>query len=1559
MSRMGRNEILQKLAAKELTSAEAFGLLKGLEQRQSEGAVAFTREWARADLNADARYGVVLVLDTSPALYEALLVKSSRAVLVQPGEGYRDLGNDRYEVKLDQTQDYLLLLEALERKQLRADTVLIAWSKSTFLLEETKLAEALKKNVYSLLHLSQALIQHRLRQPLPVLYLYENDGSIQPHHAAVSGFARAVRLEQPNLLLKTVEVPSILQIAELASIVGREAASGDVEVRYADNGFRYVKQFISIQPDGKMELPYRHNGVYLLTGGAGGLGMLFAEHLARTLKARLILTGRSALDQEIEEKLNRIRSLGGEVVYVQADVTKRADTLHMVDQAKQHFGALHGVIHSAGVLRDSYLLNKTDVEMEAVLGPKVYGAAYLDEACANEPLDFFALFSSTASMIGNVGQCDYAYGNGFMDSLAERREQLKNSGKRSGRSISFNWPLWASGGMQVQESDIKQMKMQTGMVPLDVETGLKAFEDGLRSQIIEWMQLKGDVEVLQRHISETNKTAAILPMIEAAGSAIREQAEAETDDLRNQAEQLLKRIISETIKLPIDRLDAEEPMEKYGLDSVMVAKLTQDLEVHFGSLPKTLFFEYLTLSELAGYFADNHYARLLEMANSKPQIQQPSPLTFGVPAAQAVHRPHEREASGRGRSRFSSQTRQLNQSRIMVEAFSQDNLLIKDEIAIIGVAGRYPQARNIDEFWENLKAGKDSITEIPLERWDLQRYYSEDRDQFGSSYGKWGGFLDDVDKFDPLFFQISPSEADYMDPQERLFLMTVYETIEDAGYTRQSFANANVGVYVGAMYGHYQLFTLDSMKSGTAPVTGSFHSSIANRVSYHFNFSGPSIALDTMCSSSLTTVHLACESLLRGECDAAIAGGVNLSIHPMKYVLLGQTGFLSSDGRCRSFGEGGSGYVPGEGVGALLLKPLKKAIADGDQIYAVIKASSINHGGKTNGYTVPNPSAQAELISSTLKKANIDARTITYLEAHGTGTSLGDPIEIAGLMKAFTADTKDRKFCSIGSVKSNIGHLESAAGIAAITKVLLQMKHKQLVPSLHTEVLNSGIDFENSAFTVQRKLAAWEQTEADYKGIKQHMPRRAGISAFGAGGSNAHLILEEYESKSIPNATPILSSQLHAFVLSARNEQQLLESAKRLLDFLHTQGLSEQQDNIEALKVKLNNILAAIVAELLNIRADEIDSEAVFEDYGIDALILSDVVDRLNRAYGLELTAFELSGQLTLNGLADQLLKGHGGALNVYLNGEGFESAVAGGEGPALADIAYTLQTGRESFEERLVILAYTLQKMLEKLTAYCEGRTVSGLLRAKVEGKERPVVKGEIDDMSHETQTVQLAKAWLQGDKVNWEQLYIVKPRRVSLPAYPFAQLRCWLPHITEEHVSKVNGRNMTRSEEQFYCSRSAAAALEGAVHQAATLEERVQNRLKEMMAALLKLSVDEIQIDENLQKYGFDSIVGMRWNTQIEKEFGQKIDIAVLFEHNTIREIANYLLVNGFEGWADTTTQLAVHEPLDLEEPFIRNFMTFLLTELQEGTITADRALTLETMVTLSDRKREQDEA
>ncbi|MGO4775123.1 type I polyketide synthase, partial [Lysobacter sp. 2RAB21] len=454
-----------------------------------------------------------------------------------------------------------------------------------------------------------------------------------------------------------------------------------------------------------------------------------------------------------------------------------------------------------------------------------------------------------------------------------------------------------------------------------------------------------------------------------------------------------------------------------------------------------------------------------------------------------------------------------------------------ESIAIVGISGRYPDAWDLDEYWRNLSQGVDCIREIPADRWRWQDYY---RDPIGGEAlaagqhsSRWGGFIQGADEFDPRFFSITPRDAEQIDPQERVFLQHAWMAIEDAGYTRaalQACRGGQVGVYAGVMYGEYN-------RSGSL-------ASIANRVSYALNLHGPSMTLDTMCSSSLTAIHMACQDLRQGRTDMALAGGVNLSIHPDKYSMLSAGQFISGSGHCQSFGEGGDGYIPGEGVGVVVLKRLSDAERDGDAIHAVIRGSALNHGGKTNGYTVPNPQAQAAVIADALKDAGVDARHVSYIEAHGTGTKLGDPIEIAALGKAFREYTQDTGFCLIGSAKSNIGHCESAAGIAGLTKVILQMRHRQIVPSLHSQRLNPNIDFETTPFEVNQRLRDWDAPVIDGRPL----PRIAGLSSFGAGGSNAHFVIEEYAGgESIAHAGAGLGPGVQAIVpLSARPPEQLL-----------------------------------------------------------------------------------------------------------------------------------------------------------------------------------------------------------------------------------------------------------------------------------------------------------------------------------------------------------------------------------------------------------------------------------
>jgi len=424
-------------------------------------------------------------------------------------------------------------------------------------------------------------------------------------------------------------------------------------------------------------------------------------------------------------------------------------------------------------------------------------------------------------------------------------------------------------------------------------------------------------------------------------AAVRSESPAEITELpretKNTAEQVmphLQEVIVEVLKTPVEWLDPAAPLERLGMDSISILKITELLEQRYGTLPKTMFFEYTTLGEVASHLAalQPAAAPLAPAAHPQP-AQEPDPWT--VPE----RRDHEIAPTTPATGAY--------------------------DIAIIGLAGRYPGARDVDEFWRNLAAGRDSVGEVPATRWSPETYAWDP--EGNGSYMRWGGFLDEVEAFDPLFFNISPREAATMDPQERQFLQCAYHAIQDAGYVPEELDSAQgraTGVYVGVTWNEYQLHAAQEQARGNPVSVNGNLASVANRVSYHLNLGGPSMAVDTLCSSSLTAIELACTALRTGSIDVAVAGGVNLSLHPAKYLALSSTKFGSTKGRCESFGAGGDGYVPGEGVGAVILKPLAKALADGDAIRGVIKSVAINHGGRTNGYTVPSPAAQTEAAGS-------------------------------------------------------------------------------------------------------------------------------------------------------------------------------------------------------------------------------------------------------------------------------------------------------------------------------------------------------------------------------------------------------------------------------------------------------------------------------------------------------------------------------------------------------------------------------------------------------------------
>ncbi|MDQ0059016.1 acyl transferase domain-containing protein [Paenibacillus harenae] len=881
-----------------------------------------------------------------------------------------------------------------------------------------ELEHSQEQGAITLFRLVKAFVKRKWMSKLRRLYVIANNvhevaASEQtiPYGGSAFGLAKTIAVEYPQVQLHALDLAREEEPLEQAAAILSEPSHPQARETAIRGGRRYVLDVRPVQLPSVEPTLLRPNGVYLIVGGAGGIGLELAYHLAVKAKASLILTGRSDLNELQRSKIADIEALGSRVLYIRADVTELSDMQQAVKQAKAHFGALHGVVHSAMALNDKVLAAMDETVFRAGLAPKVTGTAVLYEALKDEPLDFLMFFSSVLSLVGNVGQSNYTAGCAFKDAYAHAIRQRVSYPVKI-----FNWGYWGTVGAG-KSDDIRKQLSSIGAEAIDSSAGMVAIDRMLGLNLTQIIPLKADDKLLT-----------------ALGVNLNQPA------------------------VPFTEIHRPHHSASTIVDVTIASKASAA-------------------------------ATLEQTENRNPEL----------------------------------------------------------DIAIIGISGRYPGANSMEEFWDNLKHGRDSVTEIPSDRWNVEQYFNPDKNQAGGMYSKWGGFMEDVDKFDPLFFNISPREAELMDPQERLFLETVWHAIEDAGYNKSGLGR-KVGVYVGAMWGQYQLLAAEA--NGSPVMPSSIYASIANRVSYFFHYSGPSMAVDTMCSSSLTAIHLACESLRRGEINAAVAGGVNVTIHPNKYMFLSQNNFVSSDGRCRSFGEGGDGYVPGEGVGAVILKRADKAAADGDRIYAVIKGSAINHGGYASGYYVPNPNAQAEVITEAIEGCGINPRTISYVEAHGTGTSLGDPIEIAGLNKAFKGFTKDKQFCAIGSVKSNIGHLESAAGISGLSKLLLQMQHKQLVPSLHSETLNSGIDFTSSPFYVQQQLGEWRRPVLEENGRSVAYPRRASISAFGAGGSNAHLIIEEYEMPAaITNGGPQL------LVISARSEERLKEIAGRLAARLAEGGI--------------------------------------------------------------------------------------------------------------------------------------------------------------------------------------------------------------------------------------------------------------------------------------------------------------------------------------------------------------------------------------------------------------------
>ncbi len=574
------------------------------------------------------------------------------------------------------------------------------------------------------------------------------------------------------------------------------------------------------------------------------------------------------------------------------------------------------------------------------------------------------------------------------------------------------------------------------------------------------------------------------------------RTEAVSVPTREKLVDLIRQGWSEVLRLPAERIGLDDSFFQLGGTSIKAVEVIALAEAYTHcSIPQHAFTDFNTINGIVDYIIETEQssrlsARVSSLLNTAKRKEDKSGVTLAN--------------SKESKPIMDKQAETTNNT---------------DDIAIIGMSCRFPGAYNIRRFWEVLSEGHDCITEIPEDRWSIDDLYEPESVQENKSQSKWGGFIEDIRYFDAEFFNIHEDEAEQMDPQQRLFLEIAWLALENAGYAKTK--NSHIGVFVGAGFnGYIENFInrFDVVNLHESTITGNLLNMVAARVSHTFNLTGPALTVDTACSSSLVAVHLARQSILRGECEMALAGGIQLNLTAAPYILFSQAGALSMDGHCHAFSEHANGFVPGEGAGAVVLKSYQKALADGDRIYAVIKGSAMNNDGHSLGIMAPNPQGQEQVIRQAYQNSQIDPKTVSYIEAHGVGTPISDMVEVKSLATVFNEAGTQHGQCALGSVKTNIGHLLSASGIAALIKTILAMEHQQIPASLHCREEKKTLRIDKTAFYINKQLKNWDSI---------YDKRRAAVHSFGFGGTNCHLILEE---ASKPETLDTSSSNLYQIV---------------------------------------------------------------------------------------------------------------------------------------------------------------------------------------------------------------------------------------------------------------------------------------------------------------------------------------------------------------------------------------------------------------------------------------------
>lgn len=805
----------------------------------------------------------------------------------------------------------------------------------------------------------------------------------------------------------------------------------------------------------------RQDRTYLVTGGMGGIGCLVADWLTERGAGTIVLNGRRGPDTAADENIQELRARGVNVCVEIADVADAAAVDSMLARIDASLPPLGGIIHSVGVLYDGVIENQTWGQFKRVMWPKMLGAWHLHQATRSRDLDLFVLFSSATGVVGNAGQSNHASSNAFLDQLAVHRRSLGLPGQ------VIAWGAWSGIGEAAEQRErIERQLSDRGARWLTPQQGMDAFDWIVRQDVtsstiinLDWSQLASESDAyppfLETLIKPTQIEQEIIAKTTSSTDILTQFRNVSANARTEMLEVFIQTEVQSVLRLSSPPSTAVSFFD-LGMDSLMAVQLRNRLNQAFAdeyTSSNTVIFDYPNVSALAA-----HLSIELEKTCIAAQPSRP-----------------------------------IESVKVKSQARNPENNLI----AIVGMACRLPGASDLAAYWRQLEAGECAVTDGRRDSGLWDGAVGDPKAEVAVL--RTGGFIDGLDRFDAKFFDIRPIDARNMDPQQRLLLETSWHALEDAGIDATTLRGSHSGVYFGVANSEYR----DLMKEGVSEVYyGNTLGAIVGRVSYMFGLEGPAIPVEVACASSIVAIHNAVVALQREETDLALAGGVNAILSIDSTGWMADLGILSRAGWSRPFDETADGYVRSEGCGVVVLKRLEDAEADGDRIWGVIRGSAINQNGESGGFTMPSGPAQRRVIEEALARANLDASEVDYVEAHANGSNMGDAIEVQAISEAYGGGRDLDRPLLLGTVKGNIGHLESAAGVAGLIKVMLAIRSGSIPKQLTFESPNSNIDWKGIPVRIASETTPWP--------LAGNRPPRAGISAFAMTGTNAHMIVEGY-----------------------------------------------------------------------------------------------------------------------------------------------------------------------------------------------------------------------------------------------------------------------------------------------------------------------------------------------------------------------------------------------------------------------------------------------------------------